>query len=170
MLSTRSYLAGSIQFRTMSGRRKVLGMRIGILIVALFASLAPLSSEAQEFKFGKGAFEATFEIDSTFTTDGKTFEVSASGDAGPYGKAYLSYIFTDKQNQGDRGEFTGFAWTQQGENVVTATVQGVYKKDGKVFRIYSLDNASNGKFNIVSGEADFVAKTMKFKVSELKIP
>jgi hypothetical protein len=54
--------------------------------------------------------------------------------------------------------------------VVTATIQGVYKKDGKVFRIYSLDNASNGKFNIVSGEADFVAKTMKFKVSELEIP
>ena len=145
-------------------------MRIAALFVGLLLAIAPIAVSAQEIKFGEGAFEANFEIDSTFTEDGKTFEVSASGDAGPYGKAYLSYVFTDKNGDGDRGEFTGFAWTQQGEDVVTATLQGVYKKDGKVFRMYSLDNVSNGKFNIVSGEADFVAKTMKFKVSELAIP
>ena len=145
-------------------------MKIAILAMTLLLSLAPMTVEAQEIKFGEGAFEANFEIDSSFTTDGKTFEVSASGEAGPYGRAYASYIFTEKQDQGDRGEFTGFVWTQQGEDVVTATVQGVYKKDGKIFRIYSLDNASNGKFNIVSGEVDFVAKTMKFKVSELQVP
>ena len=80
-------------------------------------------------------------------------------------------MFTDKGGgDGDRGEFTGIAWTQQGEDVVTATLQGVYKKDGKVFRVYSLENVSNENFNIVSGEVDFVAKTMKFKVSELAIP
>ena len=145
-------------------------MKIATLLVGMILVTAPIAVSAQDIKFGKGAFEANFEIDSTFTEDGKTFEVSASGDAGPYGKAYLSYVFTDKNNDGDRGEFTGFAWTQQGEEVVTATLQGVYKKDGKVFRIYSFDNASNGKINIVSGEADFVAKTMKFKVSELAIP
>ena len=66
-------------------------------------------------------FEAQFLIDSTFTTDGKTYEVSASGEAGPYGRAYLSYVFTDKQELGDRGEFTGFAWTQSGEDIITAT-------------------------------------------------
>ncbi len=145
-------------------------MRISALFVGLVLVLAPLAATAQEIKFWKGAFDANFVIDSTFTTDGKTFEVSASGDAGPYGRAYLSYVFTDKGGDGDRGEFTGIAWTQQGEDVITATLQGIYKKDGKVFRIYSLDNVSNGNFNIVSGEADFVAKTMKFKVSELAIP
>ncbi|MAI79565.1 MAG: hypothetical protein CL917_11530 [Deltaproteobacteria bacterium] len=145
-------------------------MRIVFQVVALLMFLVPLSAGAQEIKFGENAFEADFTIDSTFTTDGKTFEVSASGQAGPYGMAYASYVFTDKQEQGDRGEFTGFVWTQKGEDVVTGTVQGVYKKDGKIFRMYSLDNASNGIFNIVSGEADFVAKTMKFKVSELQVP
>ena len=35
--------------------------------------------------------------------------------------------------------------------------------------MYSLDNdATNGVFNIVSGEVDFVAKTMKFKVAPMK--
>ena len=105
-------------------------MRIAALFVGLLLATAPMTVSAQEIKFGKGAFEANFEIDSTFSVDGKTFKVSASGDAGPYGKAYLSYFFTDKRGDGDRGEFTGFAWTQQGEDVVTATLQGVYKKDG----------------------------------------
>lgn len=123
-----------------------------------------------DIKFGKGAFEATFEIDSSFTTDGKTFDLTASGKAGPYGQAYLSYVFTDKQGHGDRGEFTGFAWTQQGEEVVMATLQGVYRKVGKIFYMYSFDNVGDGKINIVSGQADFVAKTMKFKVSELVVP
>ena len=145
-------------------------MKISILLTGLFLALAPVTAAAQDLKFGEGEFEATFEIDTSFTTDGKTFDVTASGDAGPYGKAYVTYVFTDKQGQGDRGEFTGFAWTQQGEEIFTASLQGVYRKVGKVFRIYSLDNVSNGKINIVSGEADFVAKTMKFKVSELQVP
>ena len=145
-------------------------MRTFAAPISLLFLLTATHAGAQDIKFGKGAFDANFEIDSTFTVDGKTFEVSASGEAGPYGRVYLSYVFTDKQGHGNRGEFTGFAWTQKGEDVVTATIQGVYQKDGKIFRIYSLDNVSNGKFNIVSGEADFVAKTMKFKVSELNVP
>ena len=40
-------------------------------------------------------FQARFTIDSTFNTDVR-YEVSASEDAGPYGRAYLSYVFTDK--------------------------------------------------------------------------
>ena len=144
--------------------------KLAVLLTGLFLLLAPITAAAQDFKFGEGEFEATFEIDTSFTTDGKTFDVTASGDAGPYGKAYVTYVFTDKQGQGDRGEFTGFAWTQQGEEIFTASLQGVYRKVGKVFRIYSLDNVSNGKINIVSGEVDFVAKTMKFKVSELQVP
>ena len=35
------------------------------------------------------------------------------------------------------GEFTGFAWTQTGENIVKATLQGVFKKEGKTFKMYS---------------------------------
>ena len=145
-------------------------MKLVAILIGLSLALGPITAAAQDIKFGKGAFDANFEIDSTFTTDGNTFKLTASGDAGPYGRAYISYVFTDKQGMDDLGEFTGFAWTQQGEDVVTATLQGVYKKSGKVYRLYSLDAASNGKINIVSGIADFVAGTMKFKVSELETP
>jgi len=144
-------------------------MKIAGMMMGLVLGFAPMTVAAQDVKFGKGAFEANAKIDSIFTADGKTYEVSASGEAGPYGRAYLSYVFTDQQNMGNQGEFTGFAWTQKGEKEVTATLQGVYKKEGKVYRLYSLDNASNGKINVVSGTADFVAKTMTFKVSELEV-
>ena len=55
--------------------------------------------------------------------------------------------------------------TQNGEEFATATARCVPKS--AIF-LYSLDMVSNGVINIVSGEADFVAKTLTFKVSELK--
>ena len=141
--------------------------RITLLILILISTFH-FSAYAQEMSLSKDSFEGDFVIDSTFTRDGgKTFEVSASGDAGPYGSAYLSYVFTDKQNLGTAGEFTGFAWTQNGEDVVTATLQGAYVKQGKVFKMYTFDPTSNGKLNFATVIVDFVAKTIKFKVSEV---
>ena len=138
------------------------------LLLTLLISTFHFSVFAQDMTLSKDSFEGNFVIDSTFTRDGgKTFEVSASGDAGPYGRVYLSYVFTDKQNLGTAGEFTGFAWTQNGENVVTATLQGAYVKQGKVFKMYTFDPTSSGKLNFATGIVDFVAKTMKFKVSEV---
>ena len=143
-------------------------MKQTMLMILLLISTFHMSSYAQEVKLSEDSLEGNFVIDSTFTRDGgKTYEVSASGDAGPYGRVYLSYIFTDKQNLGTAGEFTGFAWTQNGEDVVTATLQGAYVKQGKVFKLYTFDPTSSGKLNFATGIVDFVAKTMKFKVSEV---
>ncbi|MDA8569359.1 hypothetical protein N9K80_04465 [Flavobacteriaceae bacterium] len=117
----------------------------------------------------KTTFEAVFDIDAVHTTDGINYELSASGDAGPYGKAYISYVFTNYNNSDTNGEFTGFAWTQMGEKIVKATLQGVIKKEGKVFKMYSYDNTTDdNKIMIVSGIVDFVEQTIKFKVSPLK--
>lgn len=112
-------------------------------------------------------FEARFIIDSAHTTDGVNYQVSASGEAGEYGRVYLSYVFTDKQEFGDRGEFTGHAWAQSGEDVNTATLQGVYVKQGTVFKLYTLDAVSNGKFNFAIGTLNFVEKTLNFEVAEI---
>ena len=123
---------------------------------------------AQEVDFAAASFEANFKIDSTFTRDGgKTFEVSASGEAGEYGKVYLSYTFTDDLDLKDAGEFTGFAWTQSGETVVTATLQGTYFKQGSIFKLYSWDITSERKMNMVIGVIDFVAGTVKADVREV---
>ena len=122
---------------------------------------------AQDLNYGDDGFIAEFEIDAAHTTDGVNYKISASGQAGPYGRVWLSYEFTDRQSNGDSGEFTGFAWTQNGEQFATATLQGVYRRKGAILQMYSLDMVSDGVINIVSGEVDFVAKTMTFKVSEL---
>ena len=122
---------------------------------------------AQDLNYGENGFVAEFEIDAAHTTDGVNYQISASGEAGPYGRVWLSYEFTDKQSNGESGEFTGFAWTQNGEQFATATLQGVYRRKGAIFQMYSLDMVSDGVINIVSGEVDFVAKTMTFKVSPL---
>ena len=117
----------------------------------------------------KSFFDSRFTIDSTYTSDGQNYEVSASGEAGPYGRVQLCYEFTDKQDLGDRGEYSGHAWTQNGETVVTATLQGVYVKKGKVFRLYGLNTVSDGTFHYAVGDIDFVAKTMNFNVSNVLV-
>jgi hypothetical protein len=137
-------------------------------VVAVIAVLWLPLTLAQDLDYGEGEFVANFDIDAAHTTDGTNYKISASGEAGPYGRVWLSYEFTDKLGMGDAGEFTGFAWTQNGEEFATATLQGVYRRKGTIFQMYSLDMVSNGVINIVSGEADFVAKTLTFKVSPLK--
>jgi hypothetical protein len=135
------------------------------LFLTVCLALVQLNANAGELNLNSEKFQGDFQIDSTFTRDGKTYEVSASGDAGPYGRVYLSYTFTDLLGLKDRGEFTGHAWTQNDEEVNTATLQGVYLKDGKVFKMYSFDLVSNGVINLALGTVDFVAKTMKFDVT-----
>ena len=101
-----------------------------VYLLFLITSLA----YSQDIKWDPATtFDAVFDIDAVHTKDGVNYELSASGDAGPYGKAYLSYVFTNHNNSTTSGEFTGFAWTQMGEDIVKATLQGVYKKEGKVF-------------------------------------
>ena len=76
--------------------------------------------------------------------------------------------FTNKLGLEDMGEFTGYAWTQSGEDIVTATLQGVVKKNGAVFDMYTFDAVSNGLINVATGEMDLVNRTMRFTVAPLK--
>ena len=64
---------------------------------------------SQDLDFGADEFTANFDIDSAHTTDGTTYKISATGEAGPYGRVWLPYEFTDKLGLDDSGEFTGFA-------------------------------------------------------------
>ena len=113
--------------------------RIAILLTLLISTFH-FSVVAQDMTLSKDSFEGNFVIDSTFTRDGgKTFEVSASGDAGPYGRAYLSYVFTDKQNLGTAGEFTGFA----------CRIKGVHFEDFALFYIGALKSSCDDIFSIL---------------------
>ena len=140
-------------------------MKKVVYVFFLFVSVA----FAQDLKWDTSALiNAEFIIDAVHTRDGVNYELSATGEAGPYGRVYLSYVFTNHNDSMESGEFTGFIWTQMEEEIITGTTQGVYRKQGKVFKMYALDNLTNEKTYIVSGIADFVNKTLKFKASEVK--
>ena len=142
---------------------KLLSSLLLILAVALISPLA--SSQSLD----RGAsFEGNFAIDAMHTMDGSNYQVAASGEAGEYGRVYLSYTFTNKLSLNEMGEFTGYAWTQSGEEVVTASLQGVWKKNGAVFDMYTFDAVSNGLINVATGKMDLVNRTMTFNVAPLK--
>ena len=139
--------------------------RIGMLLLTLMAM--PLAALGAGLEINEGTlFEAKFNIDSMHTKDGQTYELSASGDAGPYGKVYLSYVMTNLQSVDGHGEFTGYAWTQSGEDIFTATLQGISKKEGALDKMYTLDLVNNGLMNFAIGTVDMVAGTMTFEVGE----
>ncbi|MFL2502199.1 MAG: hypothetical protein ACJ0Q1_04695 [Luminiphilus sp.] len=95
-----------------------------LLISTMFLSSLALS---QDLETGS-SFEGNFSIDAVHTTDGSTYQVAASGEGGDYGRVYLSYTFSNKLPLNEMGEFTGYAWAQSVEDIVTATLQGVWKK------------------------------------------
>lgn len=140
-------------------------MKKVVYVFFLFVTVA----FAQDLKWDTSALiNAEFIIDAVHTKDGVNYELSATGEAGPYGRVYLSYVFTNHNDSMESGEFTGFIWTQMEEEIIKGTTQGVYRKQGKVFKMYALDNLTNEKTYIISGIADFVNKTLKFKASEVK--
>ena len=120
---------------------------------------------SQDLKYGDGLFEANFVVDMMYSDDLNNYKMTASGEAGPYGRAYLSYNFTSHLDVSGQGEFTGTAWTQNGEEITRAILRGIYRKNGNIFKLYTLDNLSNGKFIIATGELDMVKKTLNFKAS-----
>jgi hypothetical protein len=134
------------------------------LLTTIFLSSLALSQDLQT----GSSFEGNFSIDAMHTMDGSTYQIAASGEAGEYGRVYLSYTFSNKLFLNEMGEFTGYAWTQSGEDIVTATLQGVVKKNGAVFDMFTFDAVSNGLINVATGEMDLVNRTMKFKVAPLK--
>ena len=63
---------------------KVLKLFTLIVAISISAVAADLKLEPTS------VFDASFTVDSVRTKDGKVYELSASGDAGPYGRVYLS--------------------------------------------------------------------------------
>ena len=125
-------------------------------------------SYSQAIAFGEGEFEVKTTIDAVYIEGEDSFKLSSSGDAGEYGKVYLSYSFTSLFDTEGQGEFSGFAWAQQGENVQEASLQGVWKKQGSVYVLYSLDAVTDRNLMMVSGVLDMINQTLNFKVSPIQ--
>ena len=122
----------------------------------------------QDIPLGKNMFKADFTVDSV-TLGVDSNQMNVSGDVGGgYGRIYLSYVFTNKMETNDAGEFTGLAWTQAGENFNRASLQDIWKRNGKVFELYTFDNVTDEKKTVAKGILDLVNKTLKFEASQFE--
>jgi len=91
-----------------------------LLFVALFISSSLMFAQKKEM--GQ-QFQANFEITSAKTLGAQDYEITASGEAGPYGRVNVTMHFTNKLNNTNGiGEFTGFAWSQTPEGITEATL------------------------------------------------
>ena len=99
---------------------------------------------------------------------GTNYKISATGEAGPYGRVWLSYEFTDKLGLGDSRELRAL----RGRRVVSSSPPPRYRAfvaaRAPHFRWTHWTWCRTGVINVVSGDADFVAKTMTSTVSQLK--
>ena len=65
------------------------------------------------------------------------------------------------------GKFTEYAQTQNGQDVVAATLQGVIKKNGKAFDVHNFDAISNALLDVATKELNSGNRTMKLKIALL---
>jgi hypothetical protein len=137
-------------------------------IIFVLCFLISSMSFCQDIPLGSNFLLADLVIDSISLEEGTT-KIDASGKIGNgYGQVYLTYVFTNKMKTVDSGEFTGLAWSQLGENSAKASLQGIWKRKGVIYEIYTFDNISDGKKTVAKGIMDIVNRTLKFEVSQFE--
>ncbi len=127
------------------------------MLVCAFA--APLHA----FEVSGESFPAEFNITS-WTSHINGIALTAEGDVGEgYGKVYLSYDFVSSSADKNQGDFSGDIRTINNDGVMVAgTLQGIWKRDGKMVTMYTLDQFSNGDMIYAKGDVDLVKGTMSF--------
>ena len=133
-------------------------------IAISFAMLvSALAAPLHAFEVSGESFPAEFNITS-WTSDINGIALTAEGDVGEgYGKVYLSYEFVSSSADKNQGDFSGDIRTINNDGVMIAgTLQGIWKRDGKMVTMYTLDQFSNGDMIYAKGNVDLVKGTMSF--------
>ena len=75
--------------------------------------------------------------------------ITGKGDATKYGTCFLTYNLTVNQSVAGQGVMTGTASAIDDDgNLVTAALNGVYDRSGHEFKIYCVDDATDGSINL----------------------
>ena len=87
------------------------------------------------------------------------------GNVGKYGRVHANHTYIPNSSSKDSGKFYGEARTiMEDGTMVSASLQGVFRRDGGKINILSLDDASNGDQNYVRLEIDLLDKKAKVSV------
>jgi hypothetical protein len=141
---------------------KNIALTIAMLLSALAAPL-------HAFEVSGESFLAEFNITS-WTSNASGSAMTAEGIVGEgYGKVYLNYDFVSSSADKNQGDFSGNVRTINNDGVMVAgTLQGIWKRDGKMVTMYTLDQFSNGDMIYAEGNVDLVKGTMSFTAFPIK--
>lgn len=91
--------------------------------------------------------------------------IVCEGNLGKYGKVFASYNIISNSATKNAGNFDGEgrALLEDG-TAIGASLQGVWRRDGQIITIHSLDDASNGDQNYSILEVDMIEMTSNIKV------
>ena len=130
----------------------------------LASSITLGASQVFAFEVSGDSFDATFEVTSVLIEDdGST--ITSVGAAEGYEKVYLTHELETRSASRDSGSFTGQARAIDAKGVLeAASLQGVWRREGKVITMYSLDDVSNGRIHLALGTMDLVSGKLQFKV------
>tara|TARA_S200000501_G_C20726248_1_gene700724 strand:- start:709 stop:957 length:249 start_codon:yes stop_codon:yes gene_type:complete len=71
----------------------------------------------------------------------------------------MTWTFTNLLETKGSGEYTAMAWAQDGENFLSTTVRGIWKRNGKLFDIKHFENGTDGNQLLTTGTFDFINET-----------
>lgn len=133
--------------------------------IQLFAVIGLLLTTAHSIAFEPtgDSFPASFDMTSwTSTREGSS--LTAEGVVGEgYGKVYLSYDFLSNTADRTQGSFSGNLRSINQDGVmIAATLQGIWKREGKMVMMYTLDSFSNGDMIYAEGIIDLIEGTLNF--------
>ena len=122
-----------------------------------------ITNTSYAFEVSGDSFPADFEMTSWSSTSDSS-SLTAEGIVGEgYGKVYLSYEFKSNSTDRNKGNFNGSLRSINNDGVmVAASLQGIWKRDGKIVTMYTLDSFSNGDMIYAKGLLDLVESTIKF--------
>ena len=131
------------------------------LFVAMGLAIASLHAHA--FEPTGDSFPSAFEMTSwTSSREGSSLTAEGVVSEG-YGKVYLSYDFVSNTADRSKGSFSGNLRSINQDGVmIAATLQGIWKRDGKTVYMYTLDAFSNGDMIYAEGVIDLIEGTLNF--------
>ena len=91
--------------------------------------------------------------------------ITSEGFVDGYGKVYLTHKFKANSGEALTGDFTGAARAiSKDGDMAFASLQGIWKREGKILTIHTLDSLTNGTANYAKGTFDLYEGTLKFDV------
>ena len=133
----------------------------------IILSLFTISS-VNAFEISKDASKGNFEVTS-WKAGGGYSVITSEGFVDGYGKVYLTHKFKANSGEALTGDFTGAARAiGKDGNMAFASLQGIWKREGKILTIHTLDSLTDGTANYAKGTFDLYEGTLKFDVFSIE--